>query len=161
MIDMPRLQLPEIVPQEDLIAWRASLPKRMTDNCPIEVREFIDALANKLPDFEQFQKESVPISGHELLLCGMKQMDGETIRPSTFYELPFPRMMAVDHRNTMHRIFSKKGKQGLIDFVRAKVEGSAIAPLLEILNVNVFKIERPEFQRVMEDIIRSPKIHPA
>lgn len=158
MIEMQKLQLPDIIPQEELRAWRSSLPKVVARDCPEEVRQFIDAVATKLPDFEQFQQESVSITGHELLLCGMKEMNGEKIRPWFAYELPVPRMMAVDYHNSMHRIFNRKGKQGLIDFVRAKVEGSKIARLLEVLNVHVFHTERREFQQVMDEIVRTPKI---
>lgn len=158
MIQMNRLQLPEVIPQEELQAWRRSLPKSEAKNCPEEVRQFIDAVAIKLPDFEQFQKDYVAITGHELLLCGMKEMNGEIIRPWLAYQLPVPRMMAVDHHAAMHRIYHRKGKQGLIDFVKAKAQGSDLERLLEILNVYVFHIERPEFQRVMDDIMKTPKI---
>ena len=113
MIQMTRLQLPEVIPQEELQAWRRSLPKSEAKNCPEEVRQFIDAVSRKLPDFQQFQKFSTVISGAELLLCNMREYNGEAIKPWLGYELPVPKMQAVDHCTAMHRIFNKKGKQGL------------------------------------------------
>lgn len=158
MIEMQRLKLAEIIPQEELQAWRASLPKSVAKHCPQEVREFIDAVSRKLPDFEQFQKYSTSISGAELMLCGMREYKGEQIKPWIAYELPVPRMQAVDHHTAMHRLFNRKGKQGLIDYVKAHVEGSKIEPLLDMLNVHVFHQERKEFREVMDQIRQSNKI---
>ena len=158
MIEVKTFVLPEVIPQSELQQWKANIHRVEAPNCPAEVRQFIDALALKLADFAQIGKERTMISGRELLLAGMKELEGEPINTWTIYPLPIPRMVAVDHNAAMHRIFNRKGKQGLIDFCKAKVRGTELERLLTVLSVNVFKEERPEFKKVMADINASKKL---
>lgn len=160
MIEMQRLNLPDVVDRAELETWRRSLPRRVADHCPQEVRDFIQAVSQKLPDFERYQVESTLITGAELMLCNMHEYKGERIRAGMAYPIEVPRMQAVDHFAAMHRIYHRKGKQGLIDYVKARVEGSRLQQLLEILNVHVFHQERPEFQKVMDKIKEARKLEP-
>ena len=155
---MKRLELADIIPQEELLAWRASLPKVVAKHCPEEVKEFITAMSKKLPDFQQYQVEKSVISGSELILCGVTEMKGEKISHQYVYDLPVPRMQAVDHHTAMHRIYNRRGKQGLIDYVTARVKDTQLERLLNVLHVHVFHEERPEFRKVMDEIRQSKKI---
>lgn len=161
MIEMQRINLPDVVDRNHLEQWRHSLPRRVAIHCPQEVKEFIQAVSQKLPDFERYQVESTLITGAELLLCGMNEFKGERIRATTAYPIDVPRMQAVDHHAAMHRTYLRNGKQGLINYVKARVEESKLRQLLEILNVYVFHIERPEFQEVMKGISQTKKLAPA
>lgn len=127
-------------------------------DCPVEVSDFIEAIAAKLPDFGQIGKERVRITGYELLLSGVKEFKSEPVDTYAVYDLPIPRMVACDHVSAMHRIYNRKGKQGLIDFCRNKVNGTELARVLEILDVHVFKQERPEFKKVMTEINAQKKL---
>lgn len=155
---MNKYMLPEVVDQDELRAWRKGLKKSEAKDCPNEVRQFIAAVAEKLPDFGQIRKDKTMITGYELQLAGMKEFQGEQINAWEVYELPVPYMIAVDHHTAMHRIFHRKGKQGLIDYCTARVKGTELEKLLNILNVHVFKEERAEFKKVMEDITRSKRL---
>lgn len=153
-----RIKLPEIIPQDELIAWRNNIGKVGIDTCPPEVIEFIDALAAKLDDFIRIRTEDVLISGADLLLGNVKEIGGERVYPWGEYNTPLPYMVAADHRAAMYRIFHRKGKQGLIDFCRAKVHGTELERTLAILNVVVFKQERTEFRNIMNEINASQKL---
>jgi len=158
MIEVKKFNMPEVVPQDELMAWRSGLKKSRVENCPPEVEEFISAVAAKLPDFGQIGQFHTAIAGKELHLSGMKHFNGEPIDPWTVYHLPVPRMVAVDHHTWMHRIFNRKGKQGLINYCRAQVKGTHLQQLLDILNVQVFHQERPEFTAVMDEIKAAKKL---
>lgn len=153
-----RIKLPEIIPQDELVAWRNNIGKVGIDTCPPEVIEFIDALADKLDDFIRIRTEDVVISGEDLLLGNVKEIGGERVYPWGEYNTPLPYMVAADHRAAMYRIFRRKGKQGLIDFCRAKVQGTELERILQILNVIVFHQARPEFQKIMNEINASQKL---
>lgn len=153
-----RIKLPEIIPQAELEAWRNKIAKVGIDKCPPEVIEFIDALAAKLDDFIRIRTEDVLISGYDLLLGGMKEIRGEPINPWEVYPTPLPYMVAADHRAAMYRIFHRKGKQGLIDFCKVKVKGTELERVLQILNIVVFRKERPEFKKIMDEISASQKL---
>ncbi len=150
----------DVVDQDELRAWRNGLKKSEAKDCPNEVRQFIAAVSEKLPDFGQIRKDKTMISGYELQLAGMKEFHGERINAWEVYELPVPYMMAVDHHTAMHRIFHRKGKQGLIDYCKARVKGTELEKLLAILDVHVFKQERAEFRKVMEEINQSKQLDP-
>lgn len=153
MIEVNKYILPEVVPRDEILAWQDSIRKiQPKENCPEEVRQFVNALAGKLGDFGQIRKFNTSILGKDLLLCNMKEMNGEKINAYDVYHLPVPHMIAVDNYSSMMRIFRRKGKQGLIDYCQAKVKGTELAQILEILNVSVFHVERPEFTRVMNEI---------
>lgn len=151
-------KLPTIVPPADLQAWRNKIKKVAIERCPEEVSGFIEALADKLDDFIRVKSEMVMISGEDLLLGGMSTVNGEQIYPFAMYPTPLPVMLAADHRAAMYRIYHRKGKQGLIDFCRNKVRGSELERTLQILNVHVFKTERAEFRKVMEQINTAKKL---
>lgn len=158
MITITPYRLPEIVPHEALQAWRDAIPKPDLRGCPAEVRDFINALADKLPDFGQIRKDNTVITGYELNLANMHTYNGQWIDPMGVYDLPVPYLVPIDNRTSMHRTFIRRGKQGLIDWVKARVKGSELERLLEILTVHVFKEERPEFASMLEKINASKKI---
>ncbi len=149
--------LPEVINREELRAWRQSIRHKKYP-APVEVCQFIDAISAKLNDFGCIRNYSTAITGRELKLAGMKEYNGEYIHEAFVYELKVPHLVAVDHHLTMHRLYERKGKQGLIDFCKAKVKGTELSKVLEILNVHVFHIERPEFNRVLNDIKASKKL---
>lgn len=153
-----RIKLPEIIPQAELIAWRNNIGKVGVDKCPPEVIEFIDALSAKLDDFIRIKTEMINTSGEDLLLGGVKEINGEPVNAWDTYPTVLPFMVAADHRAAMYRIFHRKGKQGLIDFCKVKVRDSELARTLQILNVVVFHQERPEFQKIMDEINASQKL---
>lgn len=155
MIEMQRISLPEIVDRAHLEQWRRSLTPPSVAHIPTEVIEFIRAVAGKLPDFERFGVYRTLISGAELMLCGMTEYNGERIRAGMAYPIDVPRMQAVDHQKSMYLLYRKKGKQGLIDYVKAHVEEDKIKRLLEVLNVHVFHQESKTFREVMDQIRKS------
>lgn len=152
------IRLPEIIPQDELAAWRENIAKVAVDKCPPEVVEFIDALAAKLDDFIRIKTEYVNTSGEDLLLGGVKEINGEPVNAWDTYPTLLPYMVAADHRAAMYRIFNRKGKQGLIDFCQVKVKGTELERTLQILNVIVFHQERSEFKTIMDDIRASQKL---
>jgi len=155
---MEKYMPPEVVDQDALRAWRDSIKKHEADHCPEEVKSFITALAKKLPDFGQIGKFTTVISGYELLLSGMKHFNGEKIYPWEVYRLPVPHMVAVDHETAMHRIFHRRGKQGLIDYCKARVKGTELERLMDILYVHVFKQEHEEFKKVLAEINQAKQL---
>jgi len=159
MIELQPYRLPDVVDRAEVLAWKERLRKSqpLTD-CPQEVKSFINALAEKLGDFGQIRKFHTRIPGRELLLCNMKELNGQQINEWDLYDLPVPHMIAVDNYSAMMRIFRRKGKQGLVDYCKAKVEGTELAPLLTILNVNVFHIESPEFTATLARINEAKKL---
>lgn len=158
MITITPYSLPEIVPHEALQAWHEGIPKPDLRGCPAEVRSFINSVAEKLPDFGQIRKDITKITGYELNLAGMDTFNGQWIDPNAIYDLPVPYLVPIDNRTSMHRTFIRRGKQGLIDWVKARVKGSDLERLLEILTVHVFKEERPEFASMLKKINSSKKI---
>lgn len=157
MIHNHRYHLQEIIPQSELQAWRASLAKSRAANCPDEVSQFIDALAPKLPDFGRIGTYTTIMPGYDLLLSGIKEVNGEKVNVWGAYPIEVPRMVAQDHHTAMHRIFNRRGKQGLIDYCRARVKGTELERLLYILDVNVFHQERTAFKRTLEEINAAQK----
>lgn len=147
-----------VVPEEVIRNWKDSLDVVLVDDCPQEVKEFIDAIAAKMPDFGQIGKHMARISGAELLLANMKEINGESVYPHYFYELPVPHMVAVDHHRWMLRAYRRRGKQGLIDYCRARVEGTELQRVLAILEVHVFHSNRDEYNKVMAEIRASKKL---
>lgn len=155
----PYITLPDIVPQAELNKWKQKNRQFwMQASAPPEVKEFIEALADKLGDFAQFRSYQVYWSGRAL---GLNQYDGQPIDPNAVYPVQVPVMQAVDYCTTMMRIYKKRGKQGLIDFCKAKVQGSELERALEILTVHVFHQERPEFRDMIERISKSKNMEEA
>jgi len=159
VIEVKTYQPKDIVPRDEIIAWKERIRKLEPKfECPDEVKSFVNALSEKLGDFGQRRKYHTRIPGKELLLCNMKELNGQQINKWDLYDLPVPHMIAVDNYSTMMRIFRRKGKQGLIDYCKAKVEGTELESLLTILNVNVFHIESPEFTATLARINASKKL---
>lgn len=147
----PQIELPVVVDRTQLALWR-SKQQRSHVALPERVHDFIHAVAAKLGDFARYQEETRTISGHDLQLCGIHTWKNETVYPWRDYELKVPVMQAVDHVAAMQRIYLRKGKQGLINYCRARVKGTELAHLLDILHVHVFNEERPQFLQVLNQI---------
>lgn len=158
MMDVTPYRLPQVVDREHLMEWRNALPRKSVGGVPPEVEQFIGALAAKLGDFAQYQQETSRISGKDLLLCGMKQWNGAEVVPWCYYSITVPRMQAVDHYAAMHRIYARKGRHGLINYCRARVAGTELHRLLDILNVYVFNLHSEKFKAAMEEIAAAKKI---
>jgi hypothetical protein len=159
MIEIQKYQPAEVIPRGELLAWRARIRETQPKiNCPDEVRQFIDAIAGKMADFGQMRVYNDVITGYELMLANIKEVDGAPVMAWKTYPLQVPHMIAVDHYTWMHRIFRRKGKKGLIDYCRGHVKKTALEATLRILNEEVFHAERPEFKRVMDEIQQSKKI---
>lgn len=158
MVDIETFKLPEVVDRAELAKWQANIKCVDTKDCPDEVNAFILALASKLGDFGQIGKDHSIITGYELMLSGYKVYDGEPVRAWDSYPLDIPKMVAVDHVTSMHRIFKRKGRQGLIDWCKARVKGTELERLLDNLNVHVFRIENERFKKMMEEINAAKKI---
>lgn len=148
----------EVVDQHVLTQWKKAIPIEERATFPIEVRQFIDAISEKMADFGRIGESTTSISGAELLLANMKEINGQPVYPWYFYPLTVPHMVAVDHKNWMYRAYRRRGKQGLIDYCKAQVKATDLERVLEILNVNVFKEDRAEFKQVLEQINASKKI---
>jgi len=155
MITPSIFHMPEVIPAGALEEWRSSLPS-LKGSVPERVLEFINGVSSMLPAFREYQKEHDYITGRELLLCGMTEWDGVTIVPAKIYSLPVPKMQAVDERSTMFRIFRKRGKQGLIDYVKFQFNGYTQKKLLRHLHVEIFNEQDPaasqEFTELMAQI---------
>lgn len=156
-MEIPKLVMPEVVDRVFLNTWREGIKER-TDNAPPEVTEFIEAIAEKMSDFARNGEYQEVFSGDDLKLSGQYVWGGIPVYSAFKYKIAVPVMVAVDHRKWMYRIFRKRGKQGLIDYCRAQVKGTDLARTLYILDVAVFKQERAEFRKVMDDIKASQKI---
>lgn len=155
----PYITLPEIVPQHELQAWKAKMRERSQNyTAPVEVRTFIVSMANKLGDFAPFRQTQVLWRGRDL---AMNEFAGEKINQFDLYPVKVPVLQAVDHYTTMMLIYKKRGKQGLIDFCKAKVKGSELERVLNILTVHVFHEERPEFKQVLREIDNAKKLEAA
>lgn len=159
MIVPTPISLPEVVDQAHLQSWKKSQEQAVpTNDVPAEVLSFIDALSAKLPDFGRIRNFSTIITGYELLLAGMERWNGNPVSRWDNYQMDVPHMVVIDNRTTMLRLYKRKGKQGLIDYCRARVKGTELQRLLDVLNVNVFNQQRPEFKRVLHSIAQQPKL---
>lgn len=157
MMHVQPYTLPDVVDREALREWQQT--NAIDDRfVPTEVRQFINAVAAKLPDFQAIRMESTTYTGYELELAGMKEFKGQPVRRWDMYRVDVPFCLAVNNRNTMLRLYRKKGKQGLIDYCRARVKGTHLERLLYVLNVHVFRQESPEFNKVMTNLQQSPRI---
>lgn len=154
MIDVKPYILPEVVDRNELLAWRKSLQRPLDIHCPSEVREFIDAVAAKLPDFGQIRKTTEYISGYELSLSGYP-VQGEL---SDVYPIDVPYKVAVDHRASMLRSYRKRGKAGLLAYCKVWVKDTELEQLLRVLNEQVFNEQTTTFRQVMRDIQKAKKI---
>jgi len=158
MIQLPVFQMKEVVPVAELAAWKQTLPKINEKMIPSEVLAFIDAMANKLPDFGRIRIDKTSFTGYELKLAGMTHIKGEAILDMCLYPTDVPVLAAIDNRTTMVRIFLKRGKQGLIDFCKNKASGTDLSRLLEVLKVHVFYEESETFNQVLADIKQAPPL---
>lgn len=159
MITAQPYRLPVIIPPNELREWKERIRQAQPrPQCPPEVAGFIEALAEKLGDFGQMRTYREFVPGRLLMLSGIREMNGERINAWDLYPLTIPHMIAVDHYTSMHRIYRRKGKQGLIDYCKAHVKGSELEHVLQALNVHVFDVHRPEYERALKEIKAAKKI---
>lgn len=165
MIQPPTFIMPEeVIPPGVIDTWRNSLPQPKAQ-VPDKVLEFIHGFARALPQFQQYQQEDDYIKGEDLLLAGQRIWGGLRVVRGQIYALKVPKTQAIDQRSTMIRLFQKKGKQGLIDYVRVQLRGHSLQRILHHLHVNIFNEADPaassEFTALMAQINEERKEVPA
>jgi hypothetical protein len=143
------------IPKEVVRQAQQSYAFEFDSNTPERVKEFIQALAEKLPHIERFKIEQVPFTGYELMLGGSKEKD---LLMSCIYMVDVPVMQQVSPALSMYRIFKKRGKKGLVDYCKAKVNGTELSRVLEILNVHVFEQYSQEYNTMIEKIKQAKRI---
>lgn len=151
MTVLPYIQLPEVVPQQDIMDLKKKARSK-NYGCPPEVTAFIIGLADALGDFAPFQRNVVMMKGSELLLTGIKEIKGERVMDFTSYPLEVPVLQYVDHYSTLQRQYIRYGKQGLIDFCKNKVKGTMLETVLEKMNVYVFHEHSPQFNQALAEM---------
>lgn len=152
MITLPIQQLPEVVPQNEIESFKHELRKPLADiiaKCPPEVQGFISALADKLGNMAKVGEYTTMMHGDDLLLCG-NSFEGKRIERNMLYPVKMPKMQVVDHYATMHRLYHRKGKQGLIDYCKAHVQGTELEKVLNILTVYAFHQEAPHVTQLIK-----------
>lgn len=151
MIEVKKYLPKEVVPQDELKAWRDSV-RKSTTNCPDQVERFIAAVAEQLPAFGRIKNFTTKITGYELKLAGMKEFNGETIYDAFLYDLPVPHMVAVDHYSSMNRAYNRRGRQGIVAYIRSHADPDAVDKLLYILDSVVLGNESEAFRKEMKAI---------
>ncbi len=58
------------------------------------------------------------ISGTDVLLAGTKQINGEDVDTEKQYSCKTPLIRDIDHKKRMKRIYNKRGKIGLITYLK-------------------------------------------
>lgn len=88
------------------------------------IDEIVDQLAPILSDPDHmFDKQNVaryedePFWGHELLLCGIKEVKGKPIDKEQIYWIPCPVLRIQDHRSKMHIAYFKEGRLGVMRYL--------------------------------------------
>jgi hypothetical protein len=77
MIEVQKFEMPEIFPPNALLAWRQSLKEIPVKDLPNEVVSFINAISAKMSDFGTFNYDTIKVSGHDMMLCGIKEINGQ------------------------------------------------------------------------------------
>jgi hypothetical protein len=153
MITLPVQVLPEIVSKSEIEAFKLSARQPLEAiirQAPPEVNKFIEALANKLGNMAQVGEYDALMTGEELLLC-MNEFKGQKIDRHTLYPVKMPKLQAVDHYATMHRLYHRKGRQGLIDYCKAHTKGTALERLLSVLTLHVFHEESVRITNLLNE----------
>lgn len=142
MIIAEPLVMKEVVDRTELDRWKNSLRKSGAD-CPKPVLDFIYGTAPNLREFERYKVEIGKISGRELLLCGIKEWNGAAIDFWSLYDLPVPVMQATNHVRSMIKIYNRKGRQGLVDYCKARVKPGQLGTLMKIMDEFAFNSLTP------------------
>ena len=151
MITLPKQTLPDVVPQNEIEAFQLAVRKPLAEvvaKCPEDVRGFISALANKLSHMAQVGEYVAMMTGDDLLLCG-NSFEGKRIERNVLYPVKMPKLQVVDHYSTMHRLYARKGKQGLVDYCKAHVKGTELEKILSILTVYAFHEDAPRVTELL------------
>jgi hypothetical protein len=163
MITVPSyINLPEVVPQAELQAWKQKNRDFWSQaTAPAEVKEFIEMVCDKLGDFTIYRWENTFVKGEDFLLVGINEIDGKPVNPIVDYPLQMPVYGRADFYGRMMRLFKKQGKKGLVDFCKREVKPHDLPRVLEILNVHVFHEERPEYKEIITRIENSKSMKEA
>lgn len=143
------------VPRHEVEQAQQAFSFTFAPDTPQRVIDFILSLSAKLPNLERFKVEKEPFTGEELLLGGSKKED---VLHGCIYMVDVPVMQQVSPALSMYRIYKRKGRKGLVDYCKAKVNGTDLQRVLEILNVHVFDENSIEYNEILNKINQSKKI---
>lgn len=100
---------------------------------PLLAREIKD-LAKALPESQYTTRETDRIKGSELLLTGVKEVDGEPVKPEEYYTMKNPVLHEVNHERRLRKAYTKYGLEGIRQYIKRFIKPGKEALLKEILH---------------------------
>ena len=83
--------------------------------------KIISKISNQLPVQLYNTKYRVKCSGEDVILAGTDEIEGKKIDPKKDYILNSILQRGVDHKSRMKKIYNKRGKIGLITYLKPYV----------------------------------------
>jgi hypothetical protein len=98
----------------------------------------IDKIAKKLPQkFFTAAMQPKKISGKDAILAGHKLIDDKPIDPEAVYILKIPVNREVDHKLRMKKIYKRRGKIGIITYLRPFVKKESFGKVQVFIMNNI------------------------
>lgn len=82
---------------------------------PLDI--IIENLVPRLPAFKQVGMDPCLFTGHELLLAGVREFEGQPIDPYSTYNMPMPRIKYHRHERMIRREWRYRGMQGVYEYL--------------------------------------------
>lgn len=84
--------------------------------------KIIGKISNELP-LQLFTAaiENRRVSGEDVIQANTKEIDGKPVDPKGTYTMRLPVKREIDHKGRMKKIYKKRGKVGLITYLRPYV----------------------------------------
>lgn len=71
-----------------------------------------------MPTRKYAVKDTVMVSGEDVLLAGTKEIAGNEVDPEKEYMMNIPRYHSINHKRCMKRAYLKHGADGLIHYLK-------------------------------------------
>lgn len=94
------------------------LPKHLL----AEIEKYADQIRSVRETGTIMGQEEVFWSGEDLLLCNVKEVDGEPVNPNLAYSISIDVIHHVNHKERMITAYKRKGRQGIADYLKTVTE---------------------------------------
>lgn len=103
----------------------------------ITIDEFIEIVAPKLK--HRVITTPSEISGRELLLTGVKDVQGKQIEPDKVYSMPVPTVVHQPHERKLRIAYLRAGRNGIRNYLSKWLEQSVLDQVMSVCPEQKFK----------------------
>lgn len=101
---------------------------------PPNIKKAISRFNELLPKRAYAVADTCLVDGSDVILAGTERIKGKEVDPQKQYMMSIPRYHHIDHARRLQRVFRRKGKPGIYEYLKDFVKPEGLENLKKLID---------------------------